>query len=166
MQKRINERYWAFPSQEVFRRVIHHQFSSPSKVHVDRVAALEIENESLRQILTHSRDAFNLVSRAHEYCLAQTQSSRWSTDQIERLREIAALMRQALNVRNSGSRFTENDATMDTNAEIASLKQQLAREYSARRAAERKLSQYIKDWNKAKRSSPKVGDEIQVKDMN
>jgi len=129
----------------------------------DRLGALEIENESLRQNLTYAQEAFGIVAAARDCCLSNRDSLGWTPEQVERLREIAALMRQALTVYNSCTRLLKSEKA-DTNAQVDDLKIQLAKERSARIAAERKLSHYFKDKRKEKVS--KVMDQNQANGMN
>ena len=129
----------------------------------DRLGALEVENESLRQNLTYAQEAFGIVAAARDCCLSNRDSFGWTPEQVERLREIAALMRQALTVYNSCTRLLKSEKA-DTNAQVDDLKIQLAKERSARIAAERKLSHYFKDKRKEKVS--KVMDQNQANGMN
>ncbi len=138
-------------------------FLSPLQFIRDRLGALEVENETLRQNLTYAQEAFGIVAAARDCCLSNKDTLGWTPDQVERLREIAALMRQALTVYNSCTRLLESEKA-GTNAQVDELKIQLAKERSARVAAERKLSQYFKDKRKEKVS--KVMDQNQVNGMN
>ena len=119
----------------------------------DRVAELETENATLRQSLSHAQEAFSIVSTAHDWCSVNTQSVGWTSDQVERMREISAIIRRALKIRDSCPRLLESERNA-INTKIENLELQLHQERSGRLAAERKLSQYLKDRRKCKDSCP------------
>jgi hypothetical protein len=104
---------------------------------------LETENKELKDKLMQSQEALAIVATAHEWCLSHKEILGWTSEQVERMREISNLMKGAVRVRDSCSRLIESERT-GLRSQVDELNHQLKSERTARLEAERKLSDSIK----------------------
>jgi len=97
----------------------------------------------MKDKLCQTQEALAIVATAHEWCLSNKELLGWTPDQVERMREISNLMRNAVRVRDSCTRLIESERS-GLRTQIQDLQFQLKIERTARLEAERKLSEAVK----------------------
>jgi hypothetical protein len=139
---------------------------SPLQFMKERISSLETENKELKDKLVHTQEALAIVDTEHEWCLSHKDMFGWTTDQVERMREISNLMSSAVRVRDSCTRLIESERT-GLRSQVDEFHHQLKNERNARLEAERKLSDTVKSQRppgaKKIQQEPKIPDGKQEK---
>lgn len=111
-----------------------------------RLEQIENENKYLHSEVRRAREELGIISTAHSWCLSHRSLLGWTSDQVERMREMASLLHHAQQIRDScETTLAENTQSLLRELDISRSELQLER--TKRIEAERKLKQSIAQYS-------------------
>lgn len=100
----------------------------------------------MHEQVRRAHEELAIISTAHTWCLGNRSLIGWTTDQVERMREMALLLHHAQQIRDScESTLTENTRSLLRELDITRSELQLER--SKRIEAERKLKHTLSQYS-------------------